>query len=230
MSLPGLRQCESIRLWRLARKKAFRNYKFYIYPTNVALPRTMYLPAYCPQFIILLILHLTIGLLKHPSEPIFAQKTVYSFMPLKLPTWLARLNMPPLTHWKVTPLTLYILVYVILYIYAYNGEERKAQPGLVSMLKVKQVPILVGTGTAREAAIGTSALIVRNQNFRELGSQILSDLHHLKKSISRLENQPSCLPCRGSPTELKEARSTFFYETWQGFGRNFPVSVSTNQG
>lgn len=114
-------------------------------------------------------------------------------MPLKLPTWLARLNVPPLTHWKVTPLTLYILVYVILYIYAYNGKERKAQPGLVSMLKVKQVPILVGTGTASAAAIGASALIVRNQNFRELGSQILSDLHHLKKSISRLESQVAFL-------------------------------------
>lgn len=61
------------------------------------------------------------------------------------------------------------------------------------MLKVKQVPILVGTGTASAAAIGTSALIVRNQNFRELGSQILSDLHHLKKSISRLESQVASL-------------------------------------
>lgn len=85
----------------------------------------------------------------------------------------------------------------ILYIYAYNGEERKAQPGLVSMLKVKQAPILapiqVGTETASAAAIGTSVLIVRNQNFRELSSQILSDLRHLKKSILRLDSQVASL-------------------------------------
>ena len=61
------------------------------------------------------------------------------------------------------------------------------------MLKVKQVQILVGTGTASAAATGTSALTVRNLNFRELGSQILSDLDHLKKSISRLESQVASL-------------------------------------
>lgn len=61
------------------------------------------------------------------------------------------------------------------------------------MLKVKQAPILVGTGTARAAAIGTSAVIVGNQNFRGLGSQIRSDLCHLKKSISRLESQVTSL-------------------------------------
>lgn len=149
-------------------------------------------------------------------------------MPLRLPTWLARLNMPPLTHWKVTPLTLYILVRVILYIYVYNGEERQAQPGLVSVLKVNQAPILAGTGTASTAAIGTSALIVRNQNFQELGSQILSDLRHLKKSISKLESQVASL----AEVVLQNWRRLDLPFLWNmaRFWEKLAVSVPTNQG
>lgn len=60
------------------------------------------------------------------------------------------------------------------------------------LMKVKWTPVLVlmlaGAGTASKTVMGTSALIVRNQNFG-LGSHIDLDLGRLENSISRLESQ-----------------------------------------
>ena len=59
-------------------------------------------------------------------------------------------------------------------------------------MKVKWTPILVlilvEAGIATKAVIGTSALIVGNQNFEELSFQIDIDLGHLENSISRLDS------------------------------------------
>lgn len=57
-------------------------------------------------------------------------------------------------------------------------------------MKVKWTPIpvliLVEAGIATKAVIGTSTLIIGNQNLEELSFQIDVDLGHLENSISRL--------------------------------------------
>lgn len=80
--------------------------------------------------------------------------------------------------------TLCILLYVNTQVCAYNGKEGSTHIDLDSVIKVKWVlilvPILVGTGILGAAAIGTSALIIGNQNFRELISQTDLDQGHLE--------------------------------------------------
>lgn len=60
-------------------------------------------------------------------------------------------------------------------------------------MKVKWTPIpvliLVEAGIATKAVIGTSALIIGNQNLEELSFQIDVDLGHLENSISRLDSR-----------------------------------------
>lgn len=53
--------------------------------------------------------------------------------------------------------------------------------------------ILVGPGRASVTAIGTPTLIVGNQRYREINSQIDSDLGHLENSISILASPTDSL-------------------------------------
>ena len=98
-------------------------------------------------------------------------------------TWLlltVGLNVPPLTHTRASSTPPYVNTQVC----AYNGKEGSTRIDLDSVIKVKWavilVPIQVGTEVLGAAAIGTSALIVGNQNFRELISQTDLDQGHLE--------------------------------------------------
>lgn len=73
--------------------------------------------------------------------------------------------------------TLSTLLCVMPQVHEHNGKEERTHTGLGSkLMKVKWasvlVPILVGTRTVSANAIGTSTLIVGNQYFRELSSQM----------------------------------------------------------
>jgi hypothetical protein len=50
------------------------------------------------------------------------------------------------------------------------------------------VPVLTGLGISGSAAIGTSALIIGDINFKTLSKQIDQELHELEQSITTLES------------------------------------------
>lgn len=96
------------------------------------------------------------------------------------------------------------MVYVILQVYTYNGEEGRVYTGLDPMLmKVKQAPIGSNPSRGRKSQCirqGLAVLIVENKNFRKLSSQI--DLTF--EEFYFLAGEPSGVPHRNSPSELKE--------------------------
>jgi hypothetical protein len=89
-----------------------------------------------------------------------------------------------------------VLTHIIPQVYLYEGEAgrqhlqipppfpnhsaRRAAPTLV--------PVLTGLGIAGLAAIGASALITGDVNFKTLSKQIAQDLHELEQPITNLES------------------------------------------
>jgi hypothetical protein len=89
-----------------------------------------------------------------------------------------------------------VLTHIIPQVYLYEGEAgrqhlqippplpnhsaRRAAPTLV--------PVLTGVGIAGSVAIGASALITGDINFKTLSKQIDHDLHELGQSITNLES------------------------------------------
>lgn len=64
--------------------------------------------------------------------------------------------------------------------------QKRAAPTVLVLL-------LVVAGKAGSAAIGTTALLVGDKNFKELSAKIDIDLGHLENSLSRLESEADSL-------------------------------------
>lgn len=88
-----------------------------------------------------------------------------------------------------------ITVHIIPQVYYYSGEGGTEHFEIMTRFKRAPilVPILATIGIAGSTAIGTSALIVGDQNFKFLSSQIDRDLAELEKSVSKLEESLSSL-------------------------------------
>lgn len=105
---------------------------------------------------------------------------------------------PCLNIWTITSPPspeLCIAVHIIPQVYYYSGEGGTEH--FETMTRFKRAPILVPIlatiGIAGSTAIGTSALIIGDQNFKFLSSQIDRDLAELEKLVSKLEESLSSL-------------------------------------
>lgn len=89
------------------------------------------------------------------------------------------------------------LVYIMPRVQYYSGEGGREHLNFLSTRNKRAAPILVpilaGLGIAGSAAVGTSSLIIQDQNFKSLSHQIAQDLGDLESSVSRLELQVDSL-------------------------------------
>ncbi|XP_023380178.1 endogenous retrovirus group S71 member 1 Env polyprotein-like [Pteropus vampyrus] len=89
-----------------------------------------------------------------------------------------------------------ILLHVIPQVYFYSGEEGREHFQYLEA-RVKRapilVPLLVGIGVARSAAVGTAALVTGSSNYKALSQQINEDLSTLENSINHLETSLNSL-------------------------------------
>lgn len=89
------------------------------------------------------------------------------------------------------------LVHILPQVSFYSGEGGREH---LSLLQTRYrraapilIPLLVTVGIAGSTAIGTSSLVLQDQNFKSLSHQVAQDLGYLENSISRLTDQVDSL-------------------------------------
>ncbi|XP_054575286.1 endogenous retrovirus group S71 member 1 Env polyprotein-like [Eptesicus fuscus] len=102
----------------------------------------------------------------------------------------------PLTLMHPRKPSLCILAHILPQVYYYSGEGGREHlglaPGRIRRAPVI-IPLLVGLGITGSAAIGTTALVTGDKNFKELSSQVDLDLSTLEENVNRLEDSLSSL-------------------------------------
>ena len=91
-----------------------------------------------------------------------------------------------------------MLVHVLPQVYFYGekkGQKYLEQSAGFRALRAVPIllPLLVGAGIAGSAALGASALIMEDKNFKELSAQIDVDIEDLQQSVAQLEEQVDSL-------------------------------------
>ncbi|XP_019490027.1 PREDICTED: endogenous retrovirus group S71 member 1 Env polyprotein-like [Hipposideros armiger] len=89
------------------------------------------------------------------------------------------------------------LVHILPQVSFYSGEGGREH---LSLLQTRYcwatpilIPLLVTVSRAGSTAIGTSSLVLQDQNFKSLSHQVAQDLGYLEYSVSRLANQVDSL-------------------------------------
>ena len=91
-----------------------------------------------------------------------------------------------------------VLTHIVPQVYYYSREGGREHLGLAAYRhRVPRAPVLIplllGIGVARSAAIGTSALVKESQDFHELSRQIDIDLGTLESTVHQLESSLNSL-------------------------------------